>query len=105
MFKNKELQTLYNELIKRGSQSRTDALKVGLEIEELDLFDIARWLKTTTSADIQRVYANLAKGSRNHLRAFASGLARTGETYKPKHLDPAEFQKIATSPMERGRGG
>ncbi|MCB8933038.1 MAG: DUF2202 domain-containing protein [Fimbriimonadaceae bacterium] len=104
-FANPTLQRLYNDLVKAGRVSRTEALKVGAQIEELDIFDLQRWIKQTTNTDILSVYANLEKGSRNHLRAFDSNLTRFGATYEPKHLSSEAYRKIVTSPMERGRGG
>jgi len=74
MFTNPELQTLYNELIARGSQSLAEALKVSRSIEEIDILDLQSRLVQTDNADIQLVFNNLLNGSYNHLRAFASAL-------------------------------
>ncbi|HMS55482.1 MAG TPA: DUF2202 domain-containing protein [Fimbriimonadaceae bacterium] len=102
-FKDVEFTNLYRELVKKGNASRLDALKVGAKIEELDLSDLNKRLATTKANDIKRVFENLARGSRNHLRAFAGAIKRAGGTYKAEHLSQAEFDKIANSPMERGR--
>jgi len=48
------------------------------------------------------VYENLLKGSRNHLRAFASTLERYGVTYTPQFLSQEEYEEIVGSPMETG---
>jgi hypothetical protein len=51
------------------------------------------------------VYANLERGSRNHLRAFVSELESRGVVYEPTQLDPAVFDAIVSSEFERGPGG
>ena len=101
VFTNPDLQALYDELVDRGRESLVEALKVGALIEDLDIVDL-RSLQTDTAADIATVYANLEKGSRNHLRAFMSNLDRQGETYTPTYLTPDEFEEIVGSPTERG---
>ena len=97
VFTNPDLQALYDELVDRGSESLVEALKVGALIEDLDIVDL-RSLQTDTAADIATVYANLEKGSRNHLRAFISNLDRRGETYTPSYLSTVEFEEIVAAP-------
>jgi len=58
-FSNPELQSLYTDLIARGSQSLVEALKVGVAIEELDILDLQERLVQTDNADIQQVFNNL----------------------------------------------
>ncbi|MBX7132737.1 MAG: DUF2202 domain-containing protein [Fimbriimonadaceae bacterium] len=103
-FNNPDLQKLYDDFVKRGRTSRIEALKVGATIEDLDLYDLARWQEKTTASDVRQVFSNLERGSRNHLRSFVSVMRRQGVTYKPQFLTQAEFDKIIDSPMERGRG-
>jgi len=103
-FADPTLQKLYIELEKQGSISRIEALKVGATIEDVDLYDLNRWAKTTTRADLRQVYENLARGSRNHLRAFVRNLSNSGLTYKPKYINQEEFNKVISSPNERGSG-
>jgi hypothetical protein len=102
IFKDPNLQKLYNELTKTGSESRTNALGVGATIEDLDIFDLARITKEMTREDIKLVFSNLERGSRNHLRAFVRNLKRSGIDYKPKYISQADFDKIIASPNERG---
>ena len=85
-FTNPDLQKLYDQLVAQGSISLTDALKVGVTIEETDIQDLQTRLAQTSNADIQLVYSNLLRGSENHLRAFSSTLQRqTGETFAPQY--------------------
>jgi hypothetical protein len=93
-FKNAELQKLYNELMKQGMASRTEALKVGAKIEDRDIFDLDRILKETKEPNAKRVYENLRAGSYNHMRAFVRNLQRSGANYKPQYITQARFDAI-----------
>ncbi len=97
------LQNLYDDLVASGSPNLTDALIVGVTVEELDIFDI-NLLESQLegNADIALVYSNLKKGSRNHLRAFYSRLIDNNGTYSPQYLSQSEFDAIINSDMERG---
>jgi hypothetical protein len=105
VFTNPTLQELYDQLVAAGRTSLADALRVGAAIEEIDILDLQERQAQTDQADIELVYENLMKGSRNHLRAFASTLTRqTGETYQPQYLDPASYESIVNSARETGAG-
>lgn len=104
VFTNQTLQQLYDQLVAKGNQSLADALTVGATVEDLDIADLQTRLAQTDKTDIQLVYENLMKGSRNHLRAFTQTLTtQTGETYEPQYLTQATFDAIVNTPMERGR--
>ncbi len=95
VFKNPELQTLYNTLVARGKASLSEALKVGGAIEETDILDIEERLAVTSHQDVSNVYSNLIDGSCNHLRAFVSVLkTKTGEVYVPQFVSQAVYQAI-----------
>jgi hypothetical protein len=52
------------------------------------------------------VFENLLKGSRNHLRAFVSTMARqTGETVQPQYLSQDAYDAIINSATETGGHG
>lgn len=102
IFTNPELQSLYEDLSAAGSASLIGALQVGAAIEDVDIYDLQRSLERTDNQDLQLLYQNLMKGSRNHLRAFARLLERHGETYVPVYLLPDEYQEILDSPHEKG---
>ena len=102
-FTDPTLQKLYDQLVAQGSRSLADALKVGAAIEEIDILDLQPRLAQTANADIELVYGNLLKGSRNHLRAFTSTLQRqTGEIYTAQYLDAASYSSIVGASIERG---
>jgi hypothetical protein len=101
-FTNPDIQALYTTLVSQGSTSLVDALIVGATIEDLDIADLQA--RATTTPDIALVYANLEKGSRNHLRAFTKQLASNGATYTPTHITQADYDAIVSSDTERGAG-
>lgn len=96
------LQKLYAELVERGSRGPRDALAVGLEIEERDIVDLERAIKQTSRPELRRVYSNLQRASRNHLRELHRELTALGGSYTPKYLDRATFDRIASEPIEPG---
>ena len=105
-FSDTTLQNLYNQLTAQGSQSLAQAFKVGAAIEEIDILDLQERSAQTSLADIQLVYQNLEKGSRNHLRNFVKTLQnQTGETYTPQYLSEQAYQAIVSSGIERGGAG
>ena len=93
-FSNETLQALYDDLVSRGSASTKDALQVGAAIEEIDILDLGERMDQTDKADILLVYANLKKGSENHLRAFVNNLQRQGVEYRPEYLSSEEYDRI-----------
>ncbi len=102
-FTDPAIQALYDELVARGSVSIVDALTVGATIEDLDIVDLQE--RATGTPDIAMVYANLERGSRNHLRAFVRTLERYDASYSPSHLSQAAFDAIVSTPTERGSRG
>ncbi len=86
-----------------GSTSISDALQVGATIEDLDIFDLENALTKIDNQDIELVYDNLTKGSRNHLRSFYSNILIASETYVPQFITQEKFDAIVNSPMETGK--
>ncbi len=74
VFQNPELHALYNTLIEQGRKSLLDALIVGATVEDLDIQDIEAYRAIVKHPDILRVYENLQRGSRNHLRSFVKNI-------------------------------
>ncbi len=104
-FVNADLQALYDQLTAQGSQSLAEALKTGAAIEEIDILDLETRLAQTDEEPIRRVFENLMRGSRNHLRAFTSTLEQqTGEVYQPQYLSAEAYTAIVNSEMEHGPG-
>lgn len=103
-FTEVQFQELYQKLVATGSNSINDALKVGLKIEEMDIADLRAAIQGTNHGDIKRVFENLERGSRNHLRAFAKRLKAAGGDYVATNLSQTDFDQIASSQQERGGG-
>lgn len=103
IFINPDIQALYTNLVSQGDASLVAALTVGATIEDLDIADLQA--RATTTPDIALVYANLEKGSRNHLRSFTSQLQASGAAYTPTHITPAAYDAIVSSSIERGASG
>ncbi|MFZ3051682.1 MAG: DUF2202 domain-containing protein [Methanothrix sp.] len=93
-FANETLQDLYNDLLAQGSVSVRDALMAGAAIEEIDILDLEEYMAQTDKEDILLVYANLLRGSENHLRAFANNLERQRVEYTPQYLSEEEYRSI-----------
>lgn len=104
-FGDPAVDALYVALVAEGEVSELTALAVGLRIEEMDLADLAEH----ASALDPSVARHLARGSRNHLRAFFRQHTARGGTYVARHLPQGELEAIARSEHERGphagRGG
>lgn len=99
-FHNPKLQRLHDALVQQGLRSQEEAIRVGLLIEELDIDDLQKAAKQTDKAAIHAVYAELERGSRNHLRAFYRWKEGMGIAYQPQHLTPELFNRLALSPHE-----
>lgn len=98
VFSNPDLQKLYDSLVARGSQSLSEAIKVGGAIEEIDILDLQKRLAQTDNTDIQQVFNNLLRGSANHLKAFVNALqTQTGEVYQPQYMTLEAYQAILAS--------
>jgi len=96
------LATAYLELTEWGMKSMEDALMVGGYIEELDILDLQHSIAVSTHADLIRVYEELMRGSRNHLRAFVGQIETLGIVYEAQLMDQQEVDDIVNAPLERG---
>jgi hypothetical protein len=102
VFADPELEKLYTEFVARGEGSMEGAFRAGATFEDLDLADIEDMIDASDNADILFIANNLAKGSRNHLRAFAKMLDRHGyEAYSAEHLTQARVDEIIAAGHER----
>lgn len=76
VFTDTDLQKLYDDLVAKGSISLTEAYKVGVVIEEMDIADLKKDLAALdpVQTDIETTMQSLLRGSENHLRAFSRKL-------------------------------
>lgn len=103
VFSDPGLQKLYDQLVAQGSQSQTEALRVGAAIEEIDILDLQARLEQTSNPEIQQVFTSLLLGSGNHLKAFSAILAvEAGAAYQPQYLSADAYQAIIA---QAGAGG
>lgn len=72
VFTNDTVQSLYDQLILQGSQSTSNAIGVGILIEETDISDLQTAIGETNVSSLDQVYSNLLNASYNHLWAFDS---------------------------------
>ncbi|MEE9351905.1 MAG: DUF2202 domain-containing protein [Thiotrichaceae bacterium] len=103
-FNNPDLAKLYAELVKKGQSSSAAALQVGAYIEEIDILDLQKAMAETQQVDLDQTYANLMRGSRNHLRAFVRQIEKQGVAYVAQAMPQEEVDMIVNSPRERGEG-
>lgn len=103
VFSDPDLQKLYDQLVAQGSQSQTEALRVGAAIEEIDILDLQARLEQISNPEIQQVFTSLLLGSGNHLKAFSAILAvEAGAAYQPQYLSADAYQVIIA---QAGAGG
>lgn len=89
-----DLQSLHDSLVAAAETSPIEALKAGIQADELGLRDLQLQVAAIDNADIGMVYGLLMSASRNHLRATLTELTRQGGSYQPHYLSPAEFDEI-----------
>ncbi|MCK5690270.1 DUF2202 domain-containing protein [Myxococcota bacterium] len=100
VFKDEILAGLYLDLTTMGANSLTDALIVGMTIEDLDIKDILEMIENTENEEILKMYELLVCGSRNHMRSFYSNLQTEGGEYEPQFITSEDFEAIVTSQQE-----
>jgi hypothetical protein len=93
-FNNPVFTELYAQLTEKGSESPIEALKVGAFIEEFDINDLQGLIETTEDPTIKRVYSNLLRASKIHLKAFTNVLKIQGATYTPTVISVEEYNEI-----------
>ncbi len=97
-FQDKDLQKLYIDLVTKGKKSIPDALTVGATIEDKDIFDLNKSLKTTAHPKLVTTLNTLKSGSENHMRAFYRQLKNQGITYKPQFIPQTTLNSIINPP-------
>lgn len=80
VFTNSELITLYSDLMQKGELSQTDAIEVGVLIEETDIEDLDVFIERG-APDAVLIYENLKSGSESHLRAFETQLSTESQSF------------------------
>lgn len=70
VYKDAKLKALYKTLMAKAAKSPADAIAVGVLIEETDIADINKLMKSVTQDDIKNALELLLSGSEKHLAAF-----------------------------------
>lgn len=71
-FTNQDLQALYNELTAKGSTSLSEAISVGIYIEQKDIADLSQMISdNANNPELIDVLNKLLSGSESHLKAFS----------------------------------
>ena len=97
-FSRPELQTVYDRLIRQGSISYEEAIKVGLQIEDMDIADLEKAMaEDVDNQDILLVYSNLFRGSTNHMNAFWRHADRNSIAWEPEHISMEKLNEILGS--------
>lgn len=94
VFKNGEIQGLYDQFVEKGQIDGINALEVGATIEDLDIVDLDEFIEATANTSIISVFESLQCGSRNHLRSFVRVLENSNEIYEPQFLSTEEYNEI-----------
>ena len=94
VFSNPDLQAVYDSLLEKGLQSPEAAFQVGATVEDLDIYDLKVLIGETENPLLQDTYANLLRGSENHIRAFTRQLSRYGTAYQARYISDAELRII-----------
>ncbi len=97
-FKHPEIKALYDQLVEQGSTSYEEAIKVGLQIEDLDIADLDKAIaEDIVNEDILFVYNNLLMGSGHHMNAFWMHASKNSIEWEPEHISPSRFAEIIKS--------
>ena len=97
-FSQPRIQALYDQLIGQGAGSYEEAIKVGLQIEDLDIADLEKAMaEEVDNQDIMLVYGNLLRGSINHMNAFWRHASRNSIAWEPEHISVEKLDEILGS--------
>lgn len=101
-FESDGILALYEAFVAQGDDSVNAALAAGAGTQEMTIRDLAAGLAAADNRDVECVFENLQKGSRNHLRRLVRLLDNRGVDYAPAYLTPEAFDAIVESAMEQG---
>ena len=104
VFNDPYFQKLYDDLMEKGLKSKKDALEVGMTIEDVDIYDLEKFMTETDNTDIKTIFTNLNNGSMNHMRAFKRQLDMLGENYKAQYITEERMNKILSAENQHGHG-
>ncbi|MFB6116344.1 MAG: DUF2202 domain-containing protein [Candidatus Nanosalina sp.] len=101
-FESQEITELKDKLVERGMEGEVEALKVAVEIEEMNVAHLREKLNNAENRDLQEIYSNLLEDSKRHLTAFDRQLDMRDVEYTPNHISKSDYEEI-TADTGRGR--
>lgn len=99
---NAAVQRLYDGWKTSGLTSLPAADKAAIALENRDIADLRRLQAATATADLDRVYANLERGSDHHLAAFTAAANGTAQAIGAGRNSGSGM--TGTTPGHHGRG-
>ena len=90
-FRHKDLQDLYNKVIKLGNESVDKAFIASANLEEKNIRDLETLKTMSEDEDFQSSMANLFTSSKCHLNVMVCHLKNKGIGYKPVLLTVSEY--------------
>lgn len=92
-----ELEDEFQTLREKWAQSLKDALEVAIQIEILDIKDIAETIMMTDNDDIKIVMNKIGGASYNHLRWFVQALTQAGYKTELPYSDHLTAEELASN--------
>lgn len=94
-FTNKKIQRRYDDYLKRGTASLTDALMISAMLEEQSIINLRTVIKDTPDDNYpQQILAQLEKSTRYHICAYVKSLWLKDIDYKPQILFTKDYEEI-----------
>jgi len=79
-------------------------MTAAVSVKAVELAEATGWVEEVENEYVIRVFQNLLRGSRNHLRAFVRELEGEGETYSPELMSQELYDEIINGSIERAVG-
>lgn len=102
VYESKEVQSLYDQYTVLGYISDITALETAALMEESDIANLRSRIKSQSDERTVKIFSQMERASRNHLRAFVKSLKLSGIDYRPAVLTQAEYDLIINNVTEKG---
>lgn len=101
-FEYDDILEKYNDRHERGMVSSEEAIRLTAEIQEELIVFLEQLLVDgrTDNMDIEVMYNNLIRASRNHFRLAVRHINRNGGSYSPIHLPEGMYKDIISNDIE-----
>ena len=92
--------SLFDNLLTQGKLSILEAMYVGAAIEEVDMLDLLETIDNTDNDHIRRMYENILRDSRNHLRTYINQIEEHGNVNEALFLSQDEIDAVMQKKQE-----